>query len=269
MKQDRLHKIFQSSPNHTEEDIRRYLENELNDDERFKLENQMLDDPLLSEAVEGYSENNFAFTNPSVEKFEDFLERMDVSDGAKIRSIQPQRTRLYRLAVAASVLLLAAFGAYYVFQGNSQLSNDQLFAQNFEVAAMGLPQFRGDSVNGNAPEINPILRKAIQSYEEKDFATSYNEFEKYILNVNADNNFALFHAGISSLKMDNFSSAFEYFMKLSVQKGDYSEEASWYLALTKIKLEDRKGATEILDYLIEKTSNKELLQKAERLKNQL
>lgn len=270
MKQDRLHKIFQPSQNRSEEDIRRYLKNELNDDERFEMENQMIDDPLLADAIEGYAEVNFDFSKTApVENFDDFLERLDVSESAKIRSIQPQRTRFYRLAVAASVLLLAAFGAYYVFQGNASLSNDQLFAQNFEIASMDLPQFRGDSVNGNATEINPILQSAIQAYEEKDFAKSYKEFQKYILTVNPDNNFALYHAGISALESNEQKSAFEYFMKLSLQKGDYTEEACWYLALTKIKQEDRKGAIELLDYLIDNSSNNNLLQKVTQLKEQL
>ncbi len=270
MKKDRLHKIFQSSRSRSEDDIRRYLGNELNEDERFDIENQMLDDPLLADAVDGFSEVKFDFSkNSPVENFDHFLERMDVSENAKIRNIQPQRTRFYQLAVAASVVLMVAFGAYYIFEGNANLTDEQLFAQNFEVAEMSLPQFRGDSVNGNVSEISPILQNAIQAYEASDFKKSYSEFEKYFLNVNPDNNFALYHAGIAALETNTLDRAFEHFMKLYVQKGDYFEEASWYLALTRIKQEDRKSAMELLDGIIQKTANKKLLKKAKQLKKQL
>lgn len=266
MKRDKLHKIFQSSPPVSEETISKYLKGTLNAEKRFEMENQMLDDPLLNDAMEGFSEANVDFlSNDNIESFEDFLGHMNISEDAKVRSIQPKRTGSYRLAIAASIILLVAFGTFFLLSDESKISNDQLFAQNFEIATMEIPQLRGDSATDINAEINPLLQSAIEAYQKEDFKASLKAFNNYIINVNPDNNFALFHSGICALKTNQLEVASQNFTKLYVHKGEFYEEANWYLALTNIQKNDMNGAKELLTTLVEKASNPKLKNKASAL----
>jgi hypothetical protein len=270
MKQDKLHKIFQSSPDPSEEVIEGYLRGELNAEERFVIENKMLDDPFFSDAIEGYADSNIDFSaNTKIENFDDFFQRMDVPKEAVVRNIRPQRTRIYQLMAAASVVLLVAFGAFFLMNDTAKISNEQLFAMNFEIAKMDIPQLRGDSATDISAEINPLLQSAIDSYQKRDFKTSLESFNKYIVEVNPDNNFALFHAGICALEMNDLDIAFQNFTKLYVHKGEFYEEANWYLALTSIQRDDRNGARELLSTLLARTSNPELKSSAAQLMESL
>lgn len=269
MKRSKLHKIFQSSQP-SEENIKGYLRGELNEEDRFNMENQMLDDPFLNDVIEGYSESNVDFSaTGNVESFDDFFKRMDVSEEAIVRNIRPRGARIYRLAVAASVALLVAFGAFFLLNNNASLSNEQLFAQNFEIANMDVPQLRGDSSIENSTEINPLLQSAIDLYQKENYQTSLKAFNDYLINVNPDNNFALYHGGICALKMNQTDIAFQNFMKLYVHKGEFYEEANWYLALTQIQKNDRNGAKELLNTLINETTNSNLKDKAAQLMDSL
>lgn len=50
-----LNNILSGSENPSDELIRKYLENQLTEEERHEVEKAMLEDPLLEEAVEGLS----------------------------------------------------------------------------------------------------------------------------------------------------------------------------------------------------------------------
>ncbi|RMG81662.1 MAG: hypothetical protein D6714_12615 [Bacteroidetes bacterium] len=226
----------------------------------------MLEDPFLRDAIEGYEESGIDFFSVELDDFDQFLQNTNIRPKTKVVSM---RRQFSPRAIAASIILLTAIGAFFLFKGNPDLSNDQLFAQNFEVVEMDIPQFRGDSALNLNPDINPVLQTAINAYREEDFIQSLDAFNEYLLKVNPNNDFARFHAGICALKTHQPDVAIANFSRLISVKNDYSEQATWFLALAHIQKNNRQNARELLTTLVQTGTDTTLKDKAAKLLQEL
>lgn len=89
------------------EEIRAYLKGELSDKDRFEFEKEMLSDPFLNDAVEG-------FQTQSIEELDQLVRSTDQQ--IVQRSTQTRKVPYIRWAAAASIMVMAGVGLFYLLK---------------------------------------------------------------------------------------------------------------------------------------------------------
>lgn len=242
--QQNLQKIFQSSDPLSETEIKGYLQNTINSEERFRIENTLLDSPLDADAVEGFEAANYSFSEKKpYADFQTFMEKIE-SQEAKVVKMQPRQGMWRRIAVAASFLLVFAIGGYLYNSMNSRLSNDELFAQHYSIYENDLPSFRG-SVDDQIT-VMQTFEKAMEEYSNGNYAASLPFFEEYMTSE-PDSHFAMFYSGLAYLETEKVEKAIEVLEKAAAQDDNYQEKAQWFLILAHLKNGDQSLAQKQLE----------------------
>ncbi|MFT4759677.1 MAG: hypothetical protein ACI9XO_000156 [Paraglaciecola sp.] len=259
-----LQKIFQNSDSLSEQEIKNYLQNNASDEERFRVENTLIDSPLDADAVEGFQENNYNFSQKkSYGDFQYFLEKLD-SKEAKVIKMKPRQSSWRRLAIAASFLLLVAFGGY-LYSNMGGMSNDELFAAHYGVYENDLPSFRGDVEDQIT--VMQTFEKAMEEYSNGNYAASLPFFEEYMTSE-PDSHFAMFYSGLAYLETDKAEEAVAVLEKAAAQDDNYQTKAQWFLILAHLKNGNKTLAQEQLDAYL-KRGLKFKKAEAETLRKQL
>lgn len=262
--QHNLQKIFQNSESLSEQEIKNYLQNNVGEEERFRIENTLLDSPLDADAVEGFQESNYDFSQKKAYgDFQSFLEKVE-SKEAKVIKMKPRKSNWRRLAVAASFLLLAAFGGY-LYNNMGGMSNDEIFASHYGIYENDLPNFRGDV--DDQITVMQTFERAMEEYSNGNYAASLPFFEEYMTSE-PDSHFAMFYSGLAYLETDNAEKAIEVLEKASAQDDNYQTKAQWFLILAHLKNGDKELAQKQLDAYL-KRGAKFKKAEAEELRQQL
>ena len=259
-----LQKMFQSSEPLSETEIKNYLQNKVSDEERFRVENTLLDSPLDADAVEGFEATNYDFSQRKpYGDFQSFMAKVE-SKQAKVVTMKPRQSMWRRVAIAASFLLLAAFGGY-LYNNMGGMSNDEMFAQHYAVYENDLPSFRG-SVDDQIT-VMQTFEKAMEEYSNGNYAASLPFFEEYMTNE-PDSHFAMFYSGLAYLETQQPKKAVEVLEKAAAQDDNYQTKAQWFLILAHLKNGDKSLAQKQLDVYM-KNEAKFKKAEAEALREQI
>jgi|GEM_PF-1841254 len=136
---------------------------------------------------------------------------------------------------AAAILILGGVFALYFFLGNTP-STSELFAANYTV-----PQWE-ETVRGNV-NLKPLK----EAYEKGD----YNQVIQLAEAAVADISIQLYR-GISYLQLNKTENAIKVFEQLKNNE-NYSDQATWYLALCYLKLGDKISSKIHLRMLVDGT----------------
>jgi len=170
---------------------------------------------------------------------------------AKRRSLMPW------LAAAATVALLVVA---LTWMNNTALSNDQLFASNFEPYELGLTQ-RGDT--------EATLMTIEQLYSNGQYQEAIPLFET-LIEENEDLIYLQLGAGVSKLANNQAQEALTHF-EVIIDRGDllFKDHAIWYSALAYLKLGNSQKAKSTLQILVDDTDadyHKEAMKLSAQLK---
>lgn len=160
--------------------------------------------------------------------------------------------------VAASIMVLLGISSFWYF-GQSNLSNEDLFATNFEPYRNVVhPIVRGETSDD-------LKTKGFIAYETKNYKEALNSFDT-LLNENDDATISFYKANIL-LQLNKTDEA------ISILSNNYNlpeklkAQQQWYLALAYIKTEANEKAKTVLKGLIANGNFKKT--EAERLLKQL
>lgn len=139
------------------------------------------------------------------------------------------------LRYAAAILLLCGLIALYFFLGNEPSAN-QLFASNYAIPTWS------ETVRGETDT------KAIKTaYETRDF----NQVLVLTENTTEDSKLQLYK-GISQLELGQTTAAIETFNQLKTNEA-FNDQATWYLAMSYLKADDKENCKTQLRMLTEGT----------------
>ncbi len=222
----------------TKMEIKAYLAKSTSKHESFEMENHMLDCELCRDALEGYTQHPNGLNN------------------------KDSKTKSYSfkswLAIAAGLIILVLGGlAVHKYQIANQ--HNSIFAQFYQKPNWD-NQTRGAASSSE-------LNEAVQNYNQGLYQAAVPSFDS-LLNSKEDNNQMRLFKGIAHLEMNEFSQAEEELNTVRINSDVYFEEASWYLALLKIKTENLLEAKAYLDELIE-LENSFYRDRALEMKNRL
>ena len=220
-------RIFEAGRCLSRQEIQQYLNGELSGAQLRRVESHMTGCPLCADALDGYAE----FNSP-------YLELPDLnlpSDQTGAASSQPGRRRFLasrlgrRLAIAA--ILLPGF--LLVLKWLSPKNNEDLFRQYYASYPNDVPLSARSAPSNN--QLHPRLLIALEQYEAGDFSAALPELQQ-VLREDEDNHAANFYAGMCCLELDDSRQAAPYLEKCRQSDTLYASKATWYLALSLLKI---------------------------------
>ena len=239
------------------EQIKKYLTNNLTAQERNAFEQEMENDPFLMEAIEGLSMVNGEWSMDAINKVEE-----EVNSTIDMKVHEPKKGKVislsfFRYAAAACIIGLLGFASFKLFFVSKQLNEQAIYASYFKPLTNPDATVRGE--NGLTAE-----SQAIQAYEKEDYFEAVNAYQKLVSN-NPDNVKNNLFLGISFLGTNQPKKAIEVLSKLT-QSEAFHFDIKWYLALAYIKNKELQQAQLLLTNLAEqenyyKNDAQEILEK--------
>ena len=208
-----------------------YLNGGLNAEEHTAFETQINADAELQQAVDSYLLSVDAVDVLIEDSLRMELKKLQAEEseeeGAKIRTLSPQRGRVRRLvrtiSIAASVLLVIGFfSLQYV---GSQYSNQGIHKDLYDEQAWS--KFRGDDNNNTTG----LFVDGLAALDAKDYPTAITAFEQ--VPTESDRYIeAQYYLGHANLLTKDYSKAVTAFTKVA-QSDDfrYQEKGQWNLVL--------------------------------------
>ncbi|MEM8909900.1 MAG: zf-HC2 domain-containing protein [Bacteroidota bacterium] len=242
--------IFSSTPCLSPEEIQRYLNQTLSEQERRRVEHHLLDCPLCSDALEGFAKHHPAeepllpasLTLEALQNQGTLQASITASTAPSPRATR-RRLPINRIA-AAILLLLLPLAAYLYWQENE---GEQLYQAFYESAEKD--GFLAQRANLVVDYNDPTMKKGMEYFNLQAYRESLGYFED-ILTKDKENNAALFFAGMSSIELAQYDQAINYLTISRMNHIEFYETATWYLILVHLKLNHREKAQQLLDDLI-------------------
>ncbi|HHM20898.1 MAG TPA: hypothetical protein ENJ20_02640 [Bacteroidetes bacterium] len=256
MNKNILNDLLNTRVSITKEELNAYLSGSASAQVRHKVENAMLDDPLYSDAVEGYQEMGLQ-TIPPLENFSDFKKKLPAHSKAKVVRLTPLQI-VARAAAVAAVVLLAVVG----FNALQNPSPDALYSAFYTPYQNDISLSR----RGNSNNLNPDFKAALGNYATGNYSAAIEGFEK-ALQAEPANDAAHFFAGMALLELTRYKEALHHFNAVRQQNGTYARKASWYAILATLQSDGTKQAKELLNDFLKKPGYKS--KEARKLLNQL
>jgi len=232
-----MNKILNNTTCLKPEQIRDYLSEQLDEDQRFDVENHLMDCPLCTDAVEGYANNLNLDDLPEL----DFLNTTDTAPTpTNVKKLPAQKN--WAMRIAASLLLLSIpIGGYLYWQSNA---TERIIAANFmeqESPVIGALR-SGD----NSLITNTSLQNGLEAYQNKQYDASLKIFSD-VLNKEPENALTNYYVGMSAAKLENWQIAEKQLQITRINAPDYYDEATWQLIAVYLS-QNKKSEAETLLY---------------------
>jgi hypothetical protein len=237
-----LSKIRQteSSTSRQIEEIDKYINMELDDDERSSFETELDNNLDLTAELELYKEIDTALSENDVMNLRDKLDRISkevTREKHKERSFIVRiipRSRIATATVAASLLLL--IGITSMLSRNKISNEKELYNHYFSTYdATGI--FRS---NNQDPDNK--INLALHKYNAAEYSEAIALFEQ-VLQTDASNPVGNFYQGMSYQELGKFDNAImSYSEVIKVKNNLFVEQAEWYTALCYLQNDNRKKA---------------------------
>jgi len=244
-----MKKIFDDGPCLSLEELKDYLNGQLNKEKSHRVENHLLDCMLCAAALKGIQIGK-------EEGLEIIPGDLQAPAIAKRKRLTLTFRQIRRVAVVIFVLVLLSLGIYW-----QKTKEDRLVARLFEPYESSYILLRGEE-NGSTMDVN--LLTALAYYDEGEYGKSVSHFEAY-LSVNASDDEARLLVGVAYFMDGQLGKAQTRFEKIRKDDPEKFGSASWYLALCLLKAKKTAEAEKVLEELMgsddayykEKASNSE------------
>lgn len=227
------------------EQIKKYLANELSPQERNAFEQEMESDPFLMEAIDGLTMSNPSWSMPDLN-----LKEIALNAGIDAQLNKPKKGKIlampfFRYAAAACIVGVLALVSWRLFLAPKALDEQAIYAAYFH------PLTHPDGVVRGAQSKSDEAT-AIQAYENEDYFEAIKYYEKLVSNnsTNVKNNLFL---GVSYLATNQPKKAIDVFSKITNSE-EYHTDIEWYLALAYLKNKDLQQAQAIFTMLAKEES---------------
>lgn len=252
-----MNNFFDDRPCLTQSEIKNYLSDALTDEQRFSVENHLIDCPLCSDAVDGFREHS-----DMLEELTEQLPAQVIAGGTTEpveRNIKAHSVNWFRMAAVFAGLIIFTALIYQYFANSA---GKRIFAGAYNLLPPPESQLRsvGDSSQTELPD------EAMIDYGQHKFQEAAAAFEERLKAYPKDSQTYLY-AGICYLELGNLNKASDYLMKARINSEQFYPEASWYLALTHIRMGANNEALKLLEEL--SSTENDYTQKAKELQAEL
>jgi len=213
--------------------IERYLNDELNAEERKQMEQRMSVDPEFRRKLEVFREFQQMYSEDT-QSFRTLLKEVN----EEYRQDRKPKNNYWLIAASVSLIgLLAA--AYFLFLSPASLP-EELYAQNFSLPADNLT-VRGD-------EDQQLLNEAMALYNDRQFDEALQRFDAWEAQ-HTDSIPVMFYSAVSHMAVGEMRPAIEQLKTIMLDRSadvSYSAASRWYLALAYLKVDQKEEARSLL-----------------------
>jgi tetratricopeptide (TPR) repeat protein len=230
--------VFQSTKCLSQDEIRLYLNEALDQSTRYRVENHLLDCPLCSDAMEGFAqEYNF----DQDEQLDDLKKAIKDKNAESPRISKVNFWTINRIAAVILLLVISLAGFFY---WNAQSSEKDLLAQ-FQSSNDILESVRGaeDFPIGNQ------FNEGLEFYKNENYQESLYFFDN-LLESQPENSIAHYFSGLSALNLGEFDKAIEHLIYTRFNDEKYYEGATWNLILANLGLGNTEEAKALITDLL-------------------
>jgi len=219
------------------EKIESYLAGDLSDSEVTAFENDMEVNPALKLEVEKQRELHRVLSDPDTIRFRQKLQKI-AAEVKEEEALSTKRTPFSYWKIAASIIILFGVGTLLW----NIVSKEESFAELYALYYTPYPAegiTRGTAANKRA--------EIVKNYAQGDYEKVISELSGTTMLSESEQ--LRLYLGTSYLNTAQEEKAIEQFQKIS-DTSRYYEYANWYRALTYLKQEDPKTASDILKIVI-------------------
>ena len=242
---------------HSDDLLIRYLDGELNGQEKSELEERLQTDKALQDELTKLKVAVQAVKHlGTTQKVGDIHQQMmrELKPVKNARLLPFNKIVRYTMAVAASLLVLFIGVRIYM---SAQLSPEKLYNEAFvDFNASGTR-----SINSKQSEIE-------KHYQQKDYTTVTNSTRS--IHLDAKDSLLI---GLSYLQTEHTSQAISIFQRLAYSANDFQQDAEFYLSLSFLKNKDYDKALALAEkieaspaHLYHQQFNDDLIEKIKELK---
>ncbi len=249
-----MKELFEQRDCLSQDEIKRYVQGQMKEKEQREMENHLADCQFCSDAVEGYaSVENFEQVDQVLEEFA-LTKQQEQKKAQEAKVVNIQKASASRssffLKAAAAILLISIPAALLLYSNANQ--GPQLFAEMVDEipATYDYAQRTDDSTKMRQ---EPFFL-ALQAYDSKEYAKSLVLFRQH-LSERPEDKAAVFFSGVAYLKNGQTKKAIAALEQIYLDtKSGFHLDATWYLALAKLKQNDNKRAKSLLQVLTQTDS---------------
>lgn len=169
-------------------------------------------------------------------QFDQFREKFTGNSVSEAQPIQPSSkiSTIKTWSITAGIAVAIVVVGFFLIRSLSMPPGEKLFLSYYE------PKQVPDSVTNLD---NQLIVEAISTYQSKDYAKAESLFEN--LKNEDESDLSLFYVGLCQLELDRPEKAIPT-LSLVSQKSDYFFEATWYGAMSFLKLNKLEEAKRLL-----------------------
>lgn len=232
-----------------EEQLKKYIENQLSDIEKNQLEQLCADNSFLDEALDGLTEWR-SKSSVTYDELQDKLhtEINKIKLNSKTQRMEPKPSSFIRMpifrviATAASIVGILFFSTHYLFE--KRKSAEKIYALHFKVLTHPDGVVRGEDTVAE----NNFTRKAIAYYEQENYKKAIEFYQKALAQQPKNEKNILFLA-ISYLANFQPEEAIEVLDNADTDEQKHLNDRHWYLAMAYLKIKDIDNAKNYLKML--------------------
>jgi tetratricopeptide (TPR) repeat protein len=219
--------------------INSYFENSLSKDQLKEFEQLMKTDSEFASEVDFQKELQHSFKKNERQEIKQMLGDLNIVENdteTKVFSIRPW-------LAAASIALLVGVGTWMLFFTNTDINTNQLYASNFAPYDNVVhPIERGNAM------IN-IKDKAFTAYEDGDYSMALILFKQ--LQIEQTDPYITFYEAIVLMQLNNHQDAIPLLKAYIENDGLLKDRATWYLALSHLKMDEIENSKTQLKKLVD------------------
>ncbi len=262
-------------------DIDRYLNGEMNEDEKKTFEEQLQNNSELSDNFKLqkdmrllYSDDEWSTVDRSIlntDKAKTMKSYLRSEELASIKetivdvitenkSTFSRKSFIQKLAVAASILLVSTISYFSIKSSNTDFST--IINEEYE----NIPSLINRSDNADE-----LLINGQQYFENRDYKNAIIAFsghQKKSLETGKTNSLSYIYNGLSFLAVNDYDNAIAQFNLLEKTESFQSKKVDWYKALVYLKQDNKNLLKSVLTKITSDSSNYNY-KKAEKLLNKL
>lgn len=224
--------------------INGYFENSLSQDQLKEFEQLLKTDSEFASEVDFQKELELSLKKGERQE----LKQMFGELNSKEELIETKVFNMRPWLAAASVAFLLSLGAWMLYFNSPEINGDELYAANFAPYENVVhPIERGN-------EIADLKTRMFSAYEAQDFKLFLTLTEQ--MTTKQKDDYIDFYSGIVHMQLENHEQAIPLLKGYINGAGELDDRATWYLALSHLKLGDIEKSKESLKILIEMGSFK-------------
>jgi hypothetical protein len=247
--------------------IELYLAGELTGEELAAFTAALRTDPELARAVEEYREADAGFNEMLQEDETRAALSLQLKQLGKQYCVEPaakpapvRRMRKWWAAAAAAAAVFCFFMARLLFFGNPSLQ--KLYSANYEPVKIERDRLR--TLNNKT---SSLLNRADSFYLIKQYNKAIPVYRQYLAETDSLAAAAL-PLATAYLENNQHDSAAFYFNRVATESPVFKNEATWYLAMIKLKEKDREACRRFLQQ-IKKDEGLKYFEQAQKLLRKL